>query len=87
MKKTFTYFKQKFEEDKHGRPGPLKSVMDIFCAARVCNPTVMVTTPIEEIKQHLKFLCSMIPRIDEKDLLQELEGIWGSHVCGRIIHL
>ena len=62
VRRAIKYFKDKFEGDNMGRDAPLKTAMDIFCSARVCDPTVMINMSIEEIRTHLSFLCSIIPR-------------------------
>ena len=76
VRRAIKYFKDKFEGDDMGRDAPLKTAMDIFCSARVCDPTVMINMSIEEIRTHLSFLCSIIPRerINEDELMEELEG-------------
>ena len=66
--KAVQYFKEKF--DQHD--APLKQMMDLFSAARVCDPTVLIDSDIDKIHDDLEFLGGVITRIDVTRLKNEV---------------
>ena len=59
-----SYFQEKFDNDD----APLRQAMNLFQSARICDPTFLTNTSIEDANEHAHFLCSTIPRCNELDV-------------------
>ena len=53
-----SYFQERFDNDD----APLRQVLSLFQSARMCDPTFLTNTSIEDATEHAHFLCSTIPR-------------------------
>ena len=64
-----TYFRDKFDKDD----APLRESMNLFQSARICDPTFLTNTSLEDAKEHLDFLCSIMPGVSEIGIDDELK--------------
>ena len=64
-----SYFQEKFDNDD----APLRQAMNLFQSARICDPTFLTTTSIEDANPHAHFLCSTIPKCNDMDAQIENE--------------
>ena len=71
VQKSIVYFRQKFIDDD----APLKELMDLFDAARVCDPTVLIHMDEDDAKENLITLSNIIERVSSDTLQAELKGI------------
>ena len=72
VRKATMYFRQKFVDDE----APLKALMDLFDAARICDPTVLINTSIDDAQNGIITLSTHIYRVSANGLRNELEGTY-----------